>query len=120
MKHSVDLTVRVGEVLKSIEIASDTLSMEELLAIGNAWINSNGDEMKFPTSVTIINNTTNVPEPVFTPTSSLDEAVAALQKLQNENNLLQTANKLLAEEKSGLQHRVEEYQRRLKVIRDHA
>lgn len=120
MKQSVDLTVRVGEVLKSIEIASDTLSMEELLAIGNAWINNNGDEMKLPASVTIINNTTNVPEPVFTPLHPLDEAVAALQKLQAENNQLQSANKLLTEEKNNLQHRVEEYQRRLKVIRDHA
>lgn len=120
MKHSVDLTVRVGEVLKSIEIASETLSMEELLAIGNAWISSNGDEMSLPASVTIINNTTNVPEPVFMPTSSLDEAVAAMQKLHEEIRVLQSANKLLTEEKNNLQHRVEEYQRRLKVIREHA
>ena len=113
MKQSVDLTVRVGEVLKSIEIASDTLSMEELLAIGNAWINNNGDEMKLPASVTIINNTTNVPEPVFTPTSALDDAVAALQKLQAENDNL----KLVIETK---QRECDEYRRRLKVIRDHA
>lgn len=120
MKHSVDLTVRIGEVLKSIEIASETLSMEELLAIGNAWINGNGDEMNMPSCVTIINNTTNVPEPVFTPASSLDEAVAALQKLQLENDKLSAVNKQLTDDKNKLQYRVDEYQRRLKVIRDHA
>lgn len=120
MKHSVDLTVRIGEILKSIEIASETLSMEELLVIGNAWINSNGDEMNMPSTVTIIHNTTNVPEPVFTPTSSLDEAVAAMQKLHEEINQLQAANKQLTDDKNKLQYRVDEYQRRLKVIRDHA
>lgn len=117
MTNKVIVQKTVGQITVRGEASSDQrdISMQDLLNIATA---ATGEEQIITgrpgVDLTVVMTGPDAPaEPTFTPADPLQDAVDAMQRLQTENNQLIAEN-------NRLQHRIEEYQRRLKVIREHA